>query len=321
MFLVSQGTPQRGKVYAVFSYWKIQKEKGEKLQSAENSSLLQNKDMLMQIGIPMSRLVGFTHLPFTSVWYWISSKAQSHIRGRHIHLCTSTLLYVCRNASQIYTPALAAWQVNARAPCIWHLCQRLLLRKQESSENVPLDLENRPLGGHTYGLLRTCRSHEMCSWQESLCDPRSPWSSSEMLPGYRRNTLSCHSSIAKKTSLPHNYLLGKRHIGDSDNIHVGAGTRWQHRTCPTVVKNLHFFWLCMSSPKHVLFLPQAYNKAFRVFCIYWNKLLFRHYIRTTDLASPSRYRKSSCASYPVVELPSPRETAIPHLYVQHIHFY
>lgn len=50
--------------------------------------------------------------------------------------------------------------------------------------------------------------------------------------------------------------------------------------------------LCMSSPKHVLFLPQAYNKAFRVFYIYWNKLLFRRYIRTTGLTSPSRYRKS-----------------------------
>lgn len=157
----------------MFSYWKIQKEKRKKLQSAGNSSLLQNKDMLMQIGIPMSRLVGFTHLPFTSVWYWISSKEHSHIRGRHTHLCTSTLLSVCRNASQIHTPALAAWQVDARAPCIWHLCQRLLLRKQESSENVPLDLEIRLLGGHTYGLLRTHRSREMCSLQESLWSTQS----------------------------------------------------------------------------------------------------------------------------------------------------
>lgn len=36
----------------------------------------------------------------------------------------------------------------------------------------------------------------------------------------------------------------------SDNTHVGAGTRWQHRTCPTLVKNLHCFW-----PGHVL--PKA----------------------------------------------------------------
>lgn len=117
----------------------------------------------MQIGTPMSRLVGFTHLPFTSAWYWISSKEHSHIRDRHIHLCTKTLLCVCRNASLIRTSAFAAQQVDARAPFIWHLCQRLLLRKQ-SSQNVPLDWKNRPPGGHTCGLLRTCRSL-MCSLQ------------------------------------------------------------------------------------------------------------------------------------------------------------
>lgn len=56
--------------------------------------------------------------------------------------------------------------------------------------------------------------------------------------------------MAKEMSLPQNYLLGQRQVGDSDNTHVDAGTHWQHRTCPTLIKNLHCFW-----PMHVL--PKA----------------------------------------------------------------
>lgn len=143
---------------------------------------------------------------------------------------------VCRNASQIHTPALAARQVDARAPCMWHLCQRVLLRKQESSQNVPLDLKSRPLGGHTYGFLRTCTSPELCSLQSLIHTVH------EALQKCSWLALPCHFSTAKETSLPQSYLLGERHVGDSGNIHVGTGTLWQHRACPTLVKNLHCFW-------------------------------------------------------------------------------
>lgn len=155
---------------------------------------------------------------------WISSKEHSHIRDRHIHLCTRTLLCVCRNASQIHTPALAAWQVDARALCIWHLCQRLLHRKQESSQNVPLHLKNRPPGGHTYGLLRTCGSLT-CSL-ESLPDPQSV--------KLFRNAPGVHEE-----RIPMSFQHSQRDFSStnlrSDNTHVGAGTRWQHRPCPTLV--------------------------------------------------------------------------------------
>lgn len=45
-----------------------------------------SRDVLMQISTPMSRLVGFTHLLFSSVGYWISSKKHSYIKYRYIYI-------------------------------------------------------------------------------------------------------------------------------------------------------------------------------------------------------------------------------------------
>lgn len=70
-----------------------------------------------------------------------------------------------------------------------------------------------------------------------------------MLLGCRGNILPCPSSRVKEASLHLSCLLEKGQVGDGDNKHVGAGTDWRHRTCPTPVKSLHCLWAMQVLPK------------------------------------------------------------------------
>lgn len=225
---------------------------------------------------------------------------------------------MCRNASQIHTPALAAQQVDARAPCIWHLSQTLLLRKQESSQNVLLDLKNRSLRGHTYALLRTCRSPEMCSLEISS------WLTRSM-------KLFRNAPGLQEEYTPMSFQHSQRDLSSTKLLIREEACRWQRQypcgcrdllaaqDLPHSCEELPLLLDCAWPPQSICFFCLRLTTKLSEYSAFTKTRFWSGFILEpqASLHLWGTERVCSCASYPVVELPSPRETAIPLMRATH----